>query len=242
MEFVKTTHKKILVLLTNEKSLRSNPNESDSEFLTGFDVKELAHVHQKIKEYCPKVVFDFVTPKGGLAPIDPTSLKDRTSDTILRKFIEDEGIMNDLKNTKSLDSIKESEYRVMIIPGGAGAVFDLPYAMKKHATLLDEIMKNCGMIATIGHGLSALMDVPRTTQSREFWITGKKVTCISKEEDQKLRLVEVLPFVPEEKVTQRHAKYEKAAPFTSKVVVDGRLVTAQNPQSIDAWIEKMFSL
>ena len=44
-----------------------------------------------------------------------------------------------------------------------------------------------------------------------------------------------MPYNAEEQMKRRGARYEKALlPFVPKVVVDGRLVTGQNPQSAKA--------
>ena len=52
-----------------------------------------------------------------------------------------------------------------------------------------------------------------------------------------------VPYNAEEEMKQRGARYEKAwLPFVPKVVVDGRLVTGQNPQSAKATAEKVAAL
>lgn len=52
-----------------------------------------------------------------------------------------------------------------------------------------------------------------------------------------------VPYNSEEEMKKRGAKYEKALlPFTVKVVVDGQLVTGQNPQSAKATAERVAAL
>jgi len=48
-----------------------------------------------------------------------------------------------------------------------------------------------------------------------------------------------MPFTFEEKVKATGGKFEKQDKFKPHVVVDERLVTAQNPQSIKLWMEKL---
>lgn len=52
-----------------------------------------------------------------------------------------------------------------------------------------------------------------------------------------------VPYNVEQEMARRGARYEKALlPFTSNVVVDGRLVTGQNPQSAKATAEQVVAL
>jgi putative intracellular protease/amidase len=41
----------------------------------------------------------------------------------------------------------------------------------------------------------------------------------------------MVPFIAEDALKAAGADYSKADPFTEHVVVDGRLITGQNPQS-----------
>lgn len=52
-----------------------------------------------------------------------------------------------------------------------------------------------------------------------------------------------IPYNAEEEMKQRGARYEKAwLPFVSHVVVDGRLVTGQNPMSAKATAEHVSAI
>ena len=53
----------------------------------------------------------------------------------------------------------------------------------------------------------------------------------------------LVPYNVEEEIQKRGAKYSKnIVPFTSNVVVDGRLVTGQNPTSAKATATKVAEL
>ena len=60
---------------------------------------------------------------------------------------------------------------------------------------------------------------------------GKKVNAFTNEEEVKVNLEDVVPFLLEDTLKERGAIFEKSAPFTEHVVADQRLVTGQNPQS-----------
>ncbi|MDR0242753.1 MAG: hypothetical protein LBJ65_14225 [Burkholderia sp.] len=61
---------------------------------------------------------------------------------------------------------------------------------------------------------------------------GNRITGYSWLEEILAGVAKKGPYNVEQQMQQRGARYEKALlPFTSNVVVDGRLVTGQNPQS-----------
>jgi putative intracellular protease/amidase len=51
----------------------------------------------------------------------------------------------------------------------------------------------------------------------------------------------VVPFLLESALRERGAVFESSAPFECHVVVDGRIITGQNPASAKAVAQKMLS-
>ncbi|KAK3788490.1 hypothetical protein RRG08_004785 [Elysia crispata] len=62
-------------------------------------------------------------------------------------------------------------------------------------------------------------------------VKGRKVTSFSNAEENAIKRSSVVPFSLEMKLKQSGAIYSAAESFQSHVVVDGRLVTGQNPSS-----------
>lgn len=61
-------------------------------------------------------------------------------------------------------------------------------------------------------------------------MAGRRLTGLSWREDVLAGVARKVPCNAEEEMKRRGARYEKAwLPFVSKVVVDGRPVTGQNP-------------
>jgi putative intracellular protease/amidase len=61
---------------------------------------------------------------------------------------------------------------------------------------------------------------------------GKSFTGFSNAEEEQVGKVKDIPFLLETKIGELGGKYEKAAePWGAKVVVDGHLITGQNPAS-----------
>ena len=62
------------------------------------------------------------------------------------------------------------------------------------------------------------------------------VTGFSDVEEDQVQLTAAVPFLVEKKFIELGAKFEKADPWNSKVCVDGKLITGQNPQSSEACV------
>jgi putative intracellular protease/amidase len=233
--------KPILVVLTNSHLLsRSGGQEelgtnSGETHRTGFDIKEVAYIWLSIHKKM-NVKVTFATPRGGEAPVDPSSLKEAEKDENIKDFIHDHAIFNIFKNTKPLDLIRPEEYSWILIPGGHGSMIDLPKSNKLSELINQHYEKN-GYIAAIGHGAAALINVK--SRNGEYLLKGKKVTCFTNEEEHELKYEKYLPYFLEDKVKERGVKFEKTKPFGSFVVMDQRLITAQNSYSIKDWINKI---
>lgn len=103
------------------------------------------------------------------------------------------------------------------------------------------IYEKGGIVSSVCHGYCGLLNV-KLSDGKNL-IDGKKVTGFSWNEEILAGVSKHIPFNAEEQTRQRGAKYEKnLLPFTSRVTVDGRLVTGQNPMSAKATAEKVVSL
>ena len=65
-------------------------------------------------------------------------------------------------------------------------------------------------------------------------VKGKRMTGFTNGEEEAVHLTKVVPFLVEDELTRVGARYEKAADWESFAIIDGRLVTGQNPASSTA--------
>ena len=65
-------------------------------------------------------------------------------------------------------------------------------------------------------------------------VKGKRVTGFANTEEEAVQLTDVVPFLVEDELKKIGARYEKAPDWESFAIVDGRLVTGQNPASSTA--------
>ena len=70
---------------------------------------------------------------------------------------------------------------------------------------------------------------------------GKRVTGFTNDEEEAVRLTNVVPFLVEDELKRLGAKFETPSwqPFS---IVDGRLVTGQNPASSTGAAEALLKL
>lgn len=87
-------------------------------------------------------------------------------------------------------------------------------------------------MAAVCHGPAALVNV--TLRDGGYLVAGKRVAAFTHAEERAVKLDGVVPFLLASTLSARGARHEPAPDWQTKVVVDGRLITGQNPQSATA--------
>ena len=99
-------------------------------------------------------------------------------------------------------------------------------------SLLLESFYNSGKpIALVCHSPGVLH---RVTYKGEPLVKGKRVTGFANSEEEEVQLTKIVPFLVEDELKRLGGLYEKAPNWQSFVIVDGRLITGQNPASSTA--------
>lgn len=208
---------RILFTLTNHAEL------GDTGDPTGFFLSEAAHPYQVLRK--AGFTIDFVSPEGGAVPIDPSSHD--LDDEANAAFLDAEG--DALQDTFAPIGVDPSDYAAIYFAGGHGTMWDFP----DHDGLINltsAIYEHGGVVGAVCHGPAGLVNV-RLPDNSAYLVDGKQMTCFSDEEERSAELDDVVPFLLESKLKERGAHIETAEPFQQKVVIDGRLVTGQNPAS-----------
>jgi putative intracellular protease/amidase len=73
-------------------------------------------------------------------------------------------------------------------------------------------------------------------------VKGKRVTGFTNGEEEAVGLTSVVPFLVEDELKRLGGLFEKAADWESFAIVDGRLVTGQNPASSTAAAKALMEL
>ncbi len=207
---------KILFVVTSHDKLGDTGKE------TGYHLSEVSHPWKEL--YQAGYEMDFVSPKGGKAPVTAFDL----SDEINKTFWENSTYRQKVENTKKPSDIKPSEYKAIFFAGGHGTVWDFP-ENKELQKIAATIYENGGIVSSICHGAAALVNLKLSDGS--YLIDGKDVNSFTDSEERDQELEDVVPFLVESKLRERGANFHHAANGEAKVVVDGRLITGQNPTS-----------
>ena len=86
-----------------------------------------------------------------------------------------------------------------------------------------------GIVSAVCHGPAALVNARRADGS--LLVAGKRVAAFTNDEEEEVQSTDVVPFLLASTLEERGAFHQNAANWANNVVVDGRLITGQNPQS-----------
>lgn len=188
---------------------------------TGVHALEVAHLLFHLEKN--GVVVDFVSLRGGRAPLDPSTL-DR-SDAILRDYLERPSFSYRLENTLPLRDIDLENYGALIFAGGFGALWDFPGNFYLAAKVLADAG---GTVAALSQGVVGLLKTPGQFEET---VAGKEITGMTTDEIVGLGIEDLLPFLPEEALGQAGARFLKKPRWQKHWIVNQGLITGQNPQS-----------
>jgi putative intracellular protease/amidase len=211
---------KVLFVLTSHDTL------GDSGKPTGYTVSEAADPWKVFKDAGWDV--HVATVAGGPAPEDGFDPKDATQVA----WKADPHIQRQIKNAPVAAHVNAAIYDAVYLVGGHGTMWDFP-SDKGLANLICEAWERDAIVSAVCHGPAALTTA-RTSQG-ELIIVGRKVTGFSNAEEKAVKADKVVPFLLEDKLVELGGEYSKAShKWREHVVVDGRLITGQNPASAGA--------
>lgn len=170
------------------------------------------------------------SPAGGEAPLDPASVEAAKDDPVCQAFLaEQKTVWEDTHKLSNLVS-RSGEFDAVFYPGGHGPMFDVvtdPDSIR----IASDVYAAGKPVAAVCHGPAALLNVngPDATSI----LKGKQVTGFSDSEEEIAQYTSEMPFSLEQRLGKESVGgYVKAGePWGPKVVVDGQVITGQNPAS-----------
>ncbi len=174
-------------------------------------------------------------------PLEPRSLKFPNYDKSAKAWRSDPARMALLDSTASPpEQVDSADYDAIFFTGGHAVMYDFP-GSEGLQRITREIFERGGIVSSVCHGYCGLLDT--TLSDGSYLIAGRKLTGFAWREEKLARVDKLVPYNAEEKAKARGALYEKAKlPFVSYAVVDGNLVTGQNPGSAKETAEKIADL
>jgi putative intracellular protease/amidase len=206
--------KHVLFVLTNTAEI--GPNHRS----TGYFFPEVAHPYEVFAN--AGVAVEYASLLGGTPPedgydeSDPAQLAFRNSAAIRR-----------MSRSRKLSEVDVLDYDAVFFPGGLGPMVDI--ANNPEIQRVVERAWNGGkIVAAVCHGPAALLGAK--LEDGTPLVQGRKLTGFSNDEESGYAQDDV-PFLLETALRTEGAQYLSADVWQEYVVVDGRLMTGQNPAS-----------
>lgn len=223
-------NKKVLFVLTSHDEL------GNTGLKTGFWSEELAAPYYALSDQGIEITL--ASPKGGRPPIDPKSEDPTFQTDTTRRMDKDAVLLDKLKNTIKLEDVKISDYDAVFYPGGHGPLWDLAESTTSQQ-LITEFYNANKPVAFVCHAPGVLKDVK---VNGEYLVKDKNVTGFTNTEEEAVQLTKVVPFLVEDMLVKNGGHYSKIDDWNPYAVVDGLLITGQNPASSEKVAEELLKL
>jgi putative intracellular protease/amidase len=220
-----TPMKRILMVLSSHAQLGT------TGLSTGWYVPEAAHPWKQF--VAAGFAVEFASPLGGTNPFDGFD----PADPVQQEFLAAFGTSG--PSTLAAWSIEASRYDAVFYVGGHGTMWDFA----DNAALASagaNIFESGGVVAAVCHGPAGLVNINLSDGSP--LVAGKRLAAFTDAEEAAVGLTDVVPYLLASTLVSRGAHHEAAPNFEAKVVVDGRLVTGQNPASADGVAREVVAL
>lgn len=172
---------------------------------------------------------DVASPKGGVIPVEPLSMKAALRTPQDDRLLGDELLRGKLMESLSIGSVDFAAYDLVYFAGGWGAAFDLGQSEELGARV--SVAYAAGrVLGGICHGPLGLLRARRP--DGELLVKGRRLTAVTDRQIQQLG-VGMTPLHPESALRAAGARFECVHHtvrdfLANHCVVDGDLITGQN--------------
>jgi len=211
---------KILIVLTSHDQL-GNTGEK-----TGFWLEEFAAPYYRLLD--AGVELTLASPQGGQPPLDPKSSAPEAQTAATERFNADSDAQVALAATQPLSQLNAGDFDGVFYPGGHGPLWDLAVDADSIG-LIESFLKQGKPVAAVCHAPAVLVNVK--SEGGDPVVKGKQVSGFSNSEEAAVGLTDVVPFLLEDRLQALGGQYSAADDWHPHVVVDGQLITGQNPAS-----------
>ena len=220
--------KKILMVLTSHDRL------GDTGLKTGFWLEEFAAPYYVFKDAGHAITL--VSPAGGQPPLDPKSDDPTFQTEATHRFRADADAVHRLASTKRLADVNPADFDAVFYPGGHGPLWDL--AEDPHSIALIEATLDAGKpLGAVCHAPGVLRHAKQADGTP--LVRDRRVTGFTNSEEAAVQLTQIVPFLVEDMLKANGAQYSSGPDWQPNAVVDGLLITGQNPASSELVARKL---
>ncbi|MEV0074256.1 type 1 glutamine amidotransferase domain-containing protein [Amycolatopsis sp. NPDC050768] len=219
---------KLLVILT---SATKWSQKDGTQRPTGFWAEEFVVPHRILS--AAGVELTIATPGGRPAPADEMSLSPKVNGDDparadeMRAYLEAHCEL--LQSPARLEDVDPAEFDGVLIPGGHGPMQDLAVNADVARVLAALLPDESKVVASLCHGPASFFSAGDPEGAWLF--KGRKLTAFTDDEEQQVGLAQNAPWLLEERLRGAGAEYSSGPAWGPYVVVDGNLITGQNPAS-----------
>lgn len=200
----------------------SHPIRGDTGEPTGFAMVELTHPLDVFGK--AGIPVEIASVRGGHPPIDFFDLSDAVND----RFWHDAPFREALAHSLVLSEVDPARYSAVFFAGGHGTMWDFADSAAVQR-VIRAIYEAGGIVSAVCHGPAALVNA--TLADGRHLVAGKRLAAFTDDEEAEVKYTHVVPYLLASTLKQRGALHQPAPNWTANVVVDGRLITGQNPAS-----------
>ena len=196
----------------------------------GFDMDEFSQAYLIFK--ANDLIVEIASPKGGKAEVG----KFNKEKPYNKQIMQDATVMQMLDHTIPTADLNANHYDALYVVGGKGPMFDLVVDPALQDFIADMYTKK-SIIATICHGTIALANIKI---DNKYLVENKTLTGYCNEEERMFgKTAAEFPFLLEDKLLSRGAKYKKIDAMLPYMLIDENLITGQNPYSANLVAEEI---
>ncbi|MGL5017784.1 MAG: type 1 glutamine amidotransferase domain-containing protein [Luteolibacter sp.] len=221
----------ILMILTSHDKL------GDTGKKTGYWLEEFAAPYYAFLDAGAEITL--ASPAGGKPPLDPQSDVPDAQTEATERFKKDDAAQHALASTTQLTEINADGFDAIFFPGGHGPVWDLAENADSQR-IIEKSVAADRPLAAVCHAPAVFKHTKRA--DGKPLVSGRRVTGFTNTEEEGVGLTEIVPFLIEDMLIANGGLYEKGLDWGSYVVVDGKLVTGQNPASSAAAAKALLKL
>ena len=220
--------KKILMVLTSHDRL------GDTGLKTGFWLEEFTAPYYVFKDAGHAITL--ASPAGGQPPLDPKSDEPAFQTEATHRFRADADAVHRLASTKRLADVNPADFDAVFYPGGHGPLWDL--AEDPHSIALIEATLDAGKpLGAVCHAPGVLRHAKQADGTP--LVRDRRVTGFTNSEEAAVQLTKIVPFLVEDMLKANGAQYSSGPDWQPNAVVDGLLITGQNPASSELVARKL---
>ena len=195
---------------------------------TGFWAEEAVAPYQAFRAAGHEVVV--ATPGGVVPPVDKGSLAaelnggQEGADRVAAGL----AAMTELQRPVRLEDVDLADYAAVFYPGGHGPMEDLAVDATS-GRLLATALESGMPLGVVCHGPAALLAAVKEDGSNAF--AGRGIAAFTNAEEMQAGLGDKARWLLQDRLAEAGVEVRVGEPWAPHVIVDGNLVTGQNPAS-----------